>query len=193
MLGTPKLREVESLGQTRPGKISLHTGVIRPAGLLATGLSFMPAITSHRGEHERRRVSGICYDEVFIDQGSGTAPRRLNWLIEQLDEAFPANVGDVSILRLRHYRQRPTFPGAHTDEAQDYRFVLPLVGRGEMEIEEPGSYCPAGAFDLNPGDVSEINNCLNQSLKVPHASRSISQEMLLLVYGRDLTPTNGAS
>lgn len=176
----------EVLSGILPGQIGLEKGVLPQSVCEMYGATLLKIILSSMttDEIEAMEFSPI-HDVCYASPDSLEKPFLIASLTSYLDGFMPSDAGDVSLVRLRYQRRCDyTFP--HTDSQSDYRLTIPLLGAGELAIYDPLTREVLGTQLFEPGDIMVLNNNTQDGAKVPHSVVSVTDERLVLVYGREI-------
>lgn len=160
-----------------PGEMELRREQINPfvarlAGrFIAPKLKLLPDRSS-----EYEKFSVVDYVHRGETRRSFTL---LKPILQRLDYLFPEEASVITTLRLRRMGMGVK-SGRHTDTSHDYRVVLGLLGSGDVFEDD----CDVPSFRVFPGDAEVINNMIAQDQKKRHDAESMSEERLVLVYGK---------
>lgn len=115
-------------------------------------------------------------------------PNHLLPLVQQLDQLFPEDLTEISILRER-YRGKKDVEPVHPDSVKDYRTITILSGEGNFwmhsgssEVGGSGIMRGSQAMPFKTGSVILLNNLIDQTnQRLWHRTQGGA---LMLVYGK---------
>jgi hypothetical protein len=180
-----QLSSREVLSSLLPGHVALEKGVLERSICEQYGKALLGSVLSDMSEDEVEAMKFSPIHDTSYVMDSVEAPSLISSLCGHLDSYMPDSVGTISLLRLR-YQRKCDYAFPHTDSLSDYRLSIPLLGTGEITIYDPITSEVSGTQLFEPGDVMALNNNVQEFEKVPHSVISISDERLVLVYGREI-------
>ena len=110
-------------------------------------------------------------------------PAYLTPIINQLDEEFPPDLTETTVLRVRTYRTGYHFEGGHLDSTCDLRKIAVIAGSGWF-VYRPQLSTPSSAIEepVSTGDVITLDNT-DPALKLFHHAVP-NPDIALLIYGK---------
>lgn len=177
-----KSRPSPDIKVASPGEAVMTPDVFKARYMQVLGRLMMPYFVTQvfNGVHGRYMP-----DVNFVQHGVGEVPYLLRPLVRELDRSFP-DLGDrTSILRIRYTDKRHASRFPHTDDASDYRYLVPFFGESELLTTDSETGELVEKIPLRPGSPVALNNQVPADAKLPHFSVPTTESQLLLVYGRE--------
>lgn len=177
--------EIITPGTAQLAEINLDPRIVRRAARVA---QFTVRKNIFR-ESNTPFISDNTYAGRYISEHDQRAvPPHLVPIVSELDQLFPNDLRETSVLRGR-FRSRRSNEPMHPDDVKDYRTITILRGEGVFmthdgpaEIGHDGIIEGSSGIPYRAGTVIILNNLVNQkNLRLWHRTQGGA---LMLVYGK---------